>query len=129
MFRIMVTRLSSTTGRSRKPEISFLSILRLGHPTIYGSSLRQLSDPQDLSNGSAVDANIATLRNYLSPQDVVIDGGTSFFQDTERRCQELAKGGIHFMGVGVSGGEEGTLKGPCIMVAELRKATSKSLQC
>jgi 6-phosphogluconate dehydrogenase len=66
--------------------------------------------------GSAVDANIATLRNYLSPEDVVIDGGNSFFQDTERRCQELAKGGIHFMGVGVSGGEEGALKGPCIMV-------------
>ena len=66
--------------------------------------------------GSAVDATLASLRDYLSPEDVVMDGGNSFFQDTERRCTELAKHGVHFMGVGVSGGEEGALKGPCIMV-------------
>lgn len=66
--------------------------------------------------GSAVDATLTSLREYLSPKDVVMDGGNSFFQDTERRCVELAKDGIHFMGVGVSGGEEGALKGPCIMV-------------
>lgn len=65
--------------------------------------------------GSAVNATIALLRDYLSPEDVVMDGGNSFFQDTERRCNELAKLGVHFMGVGVSGGEEGALKGPCIM--------------
>ena len=65
--------------------------------------------------GPAVDASIEVLQDYLSPEDVVIDGGNSFFQDTERRCQELAKRNIHFMGVGVSGGEEGALKGPCIM--------------
>jgi 6-phosphogluconate dehydrogenase len=45
-----------------------------------------------------------------------MDGGNSQFQDTERRCSELAKQGIHFLGVGVSGGEEGALKGPCLMV-------------
>jgi 6-phosphogluconate dehydrogenase len=66
--------------------------------------------------GSPVDATLASLRDYLSPEDVVMDGGNSFFQDTERRCTELAKHGVHFMGVGVSGGEEGALKGPCIMV-------------
>ena len=66
--------------------------------------------------GSAVDLTIAALQDYLSPEDVVMDGGNSFFQDTERRCKELAAGKIDFMGVGVSGGEEGALKGPCIMV-------------
>ena len=66
--------------------------------------------------GAAVDASIEALRDYLSPEDVLMDGGNSFFQDTERRCQELAERNIHFMGVGVSGGEEGALKGPCIMV-------------
>lgn len=65
--------------------------------------------------GSAVDATLVSLRNYLSPEDVVMDGGNSFFQDTERRCNELQKGHVHFMGVGVSGGEEGALRGPCIM--------------
>jgi 6-phosphogluconate dehydrogenase len=66
--------------------------------------------------GSAVDANIEVLLDHLSPEDVVMDGGNSFFQDTERRCRQLAARNIHFMGVGVSGGEEGALKGPCIMV-------------
>src|SRR3989304_8650738 len=75
--------------------------------------------------GSAVDATIASLRDYLSPEDVVMDGGNSFFQDTERRCTELAKHGVHFMGVGVSGGEEGALKGPCIMVGGPREGYEK----
>jgi 6-phosphogluconate dehydrogenase len=66
--------------------------------------------------GSAVDLTIAALQNYLSPEDVVMDGGNSFFQDTERRCKELVARKIDFMGVGVSGGEEGALNGPCIMV-------------
>lgn len=66
--------------------------------------------------GAAVDANIVAVQDYLSPEDVVTDGGNSFFQDTERRSQELGKRGIQFLGVGVSGGEEGALKGPCIMV-------------
>lgn len=66
--------------------------------------------------GPAVDAAISGLKDLLSPSDVVMDGGNSYFQDTERRCNELAKIGIHFLGVGVSGGEEGALKGPCIMV-------------
>jgi 6-phosphogluconate dehydrogenase len=69
-----------------------------------------------LTAGSAVDATIASFLDLLSPGDVVMDGGNSFFQDTERRCSELARKGVHYLGVGVSGGEEGALKGPCIMV-------------
>ncbi len=66
--------------------------------------------------GSAVDATISSLTGQLARGDVVMDGGNSHFQDTERRCGELEKQEIHFMGVGVSGGEEGALKGPCMMV-------------
>lgn len=75
--------------------------------------------------GAAVDATLGALKNYLSPDDVVLDGGNSFFQDTERRCNALAKDGVHFLGVGVSGGEEGALRGPCIMAGGPREGYEK----
>ncbi len=65
--------------------------------------------------GAPVDAVIAELVPYLEPGDILIDGGNSFFQDTERRTMELAKHGLHFVGMGVSGGEEGALWGPSLM--------------
>lgn len=65
--------------------------------------------------GSAVDAVIASLEPYLSKGDIIMDGGNSHYLDTERRVKVLQEKGIHFMGVGVSGGEEGALKGPSIM--------------
>jgi 6-phosphogluconate dehydrogenase len=74
-----------------------------------------------LTAGPAVDATLTNLVNLLSNGDVVMDGGNSFFQDTERRCAELGKHGIQYLGVGVSGGEEGALKGPCIMVGGPRE--------
>lgn len=95
------------------------------HPEIEGAYtiptfMETLDRPRKIflvvTAGSAVDANIGALQNHLSPEDVVMDGGNSFFKDTERRCDELAKHSVNFMGVGVSGGEEGALNGPCIMV-------------
>jgi 6-phosphogluconate dehydrogenase len=74
-----------------------------------------------LTAGPAVDAAIQTLTGLLSQGDVLIDGGNSFFQDTERRCNELGRQGISYLGTGVSGGEEGALKGPCIMVGGPRE--------
>jgi 6-phosphogluconate dehydrogenase len=71
--------------------------------------------------GPAVDATITSLTGLLARGDVMMDGGNSHFQDTERRCSELERQGIHFMGVGVSGGEEGALKGPCLMVGGPRE--------
>jgi 6-phosphogluconate dehydrogenase len=71
--------------------------------------------------GSAVDATLSSLERLLSPGDVVMDGGNSYFQDTERRCGALSKLGVHYLGVGVSGGEEGALRGPCIMVGGPRE--------
>jgi len=65
--------------------------------------------------GAPVDAVIAELLPYLQPGDILIDGGNSFFQDTERRSKELAAKGINFVGMGVSGGEEGALWGPSLM--------------
>ncbi|MCE9611063.1 MAG: decarboxylating NADP(+)-dependent phosphogluconate dehydrogenase [Chthoniobacter sp.] len=65
--------------------------------------------------GAPVDAVIAQLVPLLEPGDVIIDGGNSLWTDTQRREKALKEVGIHFFGVGVSGGEEGALKGPSIM--------------
>ena len=65
--------------------------------------------------GNPVDEMIAQLEEYLEPGDIIIDGGNSFFPDTIRRTKELAAKGLRFIGTGVSGGEEGALKGPSIM--------------
>jgi 6-phosphogluconate dehydrogenase len=65
--------------------------------------------------GEAVDATIAQLRPLLSAGDIMMDGGNSLFRDTERRAAELSAAGLNFLGVGVSGGEEGALHGPSIM--------------
>ncbi len=65
--------------------------------------------------GKPVDAVIAQLAPLLQKGDVVIDGGNSLFTDTQRRCAELEGKGIHYVGCGVSGGEEGALKGPSLM--------------
>jgi 6-phosphogluconate dehydrogenase len=65
--------------------------------------------------GSAVDAVIESLIPLLEPGDLIMDGGNSLFRDTERRTLEVEAKGLRFMGVGVSGGEEGALWGPSIM--------------
>jgi len=65
--------------------------------------------------GGPVDATIAQLKPHLEPGDLIIDGGNSFFGDTERRTEELAEVGINYIGTGVSGGEHGALWGPSIM--------------
>ncbi len=65
--------------------------------------------------GKAVDAVIDSLLPLLEPGDLIMDGGNSFFEDTERRSVALGDAGFRFMGVGVSGGEEGALWGPSIM--------------
>ncbi|KAL1932362.1 hypothetical protein VTP01DRAFT_9418 [Rhizomucor pusillus] len=65
--------------------------------------------------GSAVDAFIDQLLPYMEKGDIIIDGGNSHFPDTIRRCEELEKKGILFVGSGVSGGEEGARYGPSLM--------------
>ncbi len=72
--------------------------------------------------GAPVDSVIAHLRPYLQRDDILIDGGNSFFRDTDRRADELAAAGFRFVGMGVSGGEEGALLGPSMMPGGPREA-------
>ncbi len=65
--------------------------------------------------GKAVDSAIAHLEGHLEPADILIDGGNSFFLDTERRGAAIAAKGLNYVGTGVSGGEQGALWGPSIM--------------
>ncbi|MEM7084964.1 MAG: NADP-dependent phosphogluconate dehydrogenase [Bacteroidota bacterium] len=65
--------------------------------------------------GAAVDSVIAEIEPLLDHNDLIIDGGNSHFQDTQRRSKALEANGIQFLGVGVSGGEQGALKGPSMM--------------
>jgi 6-phosphogluconate dehydrogenase len=65
--------------------------------------------------GKPVDDVIESLLPLLSANDIVIDGGNSFFEDTKRRVASLSSKGFHFVGMGVSGGEQGARTGPSIM--------------
>ncbi|WP_031078688.1 NADP-dependent phosphogluconate dehydrogenase [Streptomyces sp. NRRL S-118] len=65
--------------------------------------------------GGPTDAVIEEFAPLLEPGDVVIDGGNAHFEDTRRRERELRARGLHFVGAGISGGEEGALRGPSIM--------------
>ncbi|HSO49953.1 MAG TPA: NADP-dependent phosphogluconate dehydrogenase, partial [Acidimicrobiia bacterium] len=72
--------------------------------------------------GNPVDQVIATLSDYLDDDDIVIDGGNSLFSDTERRQRLLEARGYLYLGMGVSGGEEGARHGPSIMPGGSRAA-------
>jgi 6-phosphogluconate dehydrogenase len=65
--------------------------------------------------GAATDAVIQEFAPLLEPGDMIVDGGNAHFEDTRRRERELRERGIHFVGTGISGGEEGALNGPSIM--------------
>src|ERR1700686_2646411 len=72
--------------------------------------------------GNPVDQVIGELAPFLEKGDVIIDGGNSLFTATQRRCRDLEGRGIHFVGCGVSGGEEGALKGPSLMPGGSRES-------
>ena len=65
--------------------------------------------------GKAVDSVIESLLPYLDKEDIIMDGGNSFFKDTQRRYEYVTSKGFKYFGVGVSGGEEGALNGPALM--------------
>jgi len=65
--------------------------------------------------GKPVDIVIDQLKPLLEPGDMIIDGGNSLYEETERRTKDLEATGLGFVGMGVSGGEEGALKGPSLM--------------
>ncbi|NCJ05152.1 NADP-dependent phosphogluconate dehydrogenase [Synechococcales cyanobacterium C] len=72
--------------------------------------------------GAPVDAVIDQLKPMLEPGDILIDGGNSLYEDTVRRTQDLEAQGLRFIGMGVSGGEEGALNGPSLMPGGTQEA-------
>eukprot|EP00581_Thalassiosira_minuscula_P006932 CAMPEP_0183704462 /NCGR_PEP_ID=MMETSP0737-20130205/1766_1 /TAXON_ID=385413 /ORGANISM="Thalassiosira miniscula, Strain CCMP1093" /LENGTH=470 /DNA_ID=CAMNT_0025931325 /DNA_START=149 /DNA_END=1561 /DNA_ORIENTATION=+ len=81
--------------------------------------VKQLSKPRKVvilvMAGKPVDETIAKLSEYMEEGDVIVDGGNEWFQNTLRRSKELESKGIHFIGMGISGGEEGARNGPSLM--------------
>jgi 6-phosphogluconate dehydrogenase len=78
--------------------------------------------------GQATDAVLDEISPHLDEGDILIDGGNANFRDTQRRHAALAERGIHFLGVGVSGGEEGALEGPSIMPGGDREPYDESVK-
>ncbi|HID04738.1 MAG TPA: NADP-dependent phosphogluconate dehydrogenase, partial [Aigarchaeota archaeon] len=109
-----------TTERTRDFEKRIPQSLNIKATYSVGDFIKSLERPRRVilmvKAGKPVDEVLTLLRPYLDAGDVVFDCGNSFFRDTERRQEELQGLGVIFMGVGVSGGEEGALKGPSIMV-------------
>jgi 6-phosphogluconate dehydrogenase len=89
-----------------------------GHDSVAGW-VGALARPRVLISmvqaGPATDAVIDEIVPHLDPGDILIDGGNANFRDTQRRHKAVGDRGVHFIGSGVSGGEEGALKGPSIM--------------
>lgn len=85
----------------------------------FGSLLNDLKSPRVIvlmvQAGPAVDEMAEQLRPHLRPNDILIDAGNSYYKDTQRRVRVWKEQSIHWVGMGVSGGEEGALKGPSIM--------------
>jgi 6-phosphogluconate dehydrogenase len=92
----------------------------------YGEMMKSLEGPRAIlimvKAGEAVDAVIDELVPLLSEGDILIDGGNSHYSDTERRVKDLSEKKFHFIGMGVSGGEEGALEGPSMMPGGDKKA-------
>ena len=78
--------------------------------------------------GTATDAVIEEILSHLDPGDILIDGGNANFRDTQRRHQAISARGVHFLGSGVSGGEEGALNGPSIMPGGDRGSYEESVR-
>lgn len=81
--------------------------------------VKQIAKPRKIiilvMAGKPVDDTIAALSEYLDKGDVIVDGGNEWFQNTLRRGETLSAKGIHFIGMGISGGEEGARNGPSLM--------------
>jgi 6-phosphogluconate dehydrogenase len=110
-------------NRSREKTDAFMALRAQGRNVRAAFSLEQfvasLERPRKIlvmvQAGKPVDAVIQQLKPLLQEGDIIIDGGNSWFEDTERRTQELEPTGLRYIGMGVSGGEEGALNGPSLM--------------
>lgn len=83
-----------------------------------GEFVNSLEKPRKILlmvSANAVDSVLDQLMELVEKDDIVIDGGNSFYRDSERRMAKCAQKGIYFIGMGISGGEDGALKGPSLM--------------
>lgn len=120
----------SVYNRSPEKTEAFMATRAVGKNAVAAYSLEEfvasLERPRRIlvmvKAGKPVDAVIQQLNPLLDPDDMIIDGGNSLFEDTERRVKELEPTGLGFMGMGVSGGEEGALNGPSLMPGGTRAA-------
>jgi 6-phosphogluconate dehydrogenase len=98
---------------SEHPEANFIGAKS------YQEFADSLSKPRTaiimVQAGKGTDAVIDELTKVFEPGDIIVDGGNAYFKDTIRREKDVRETGIHFVGTGISGGEEGALKGPSIM--------------
>ena len=111
-------------GYNRSPEVTDRVLREHSHENLAGfysleALVSALERPRKvflmIQAGPAVDAVLEQLLPLLERGDVVMDGGNSYFEDTNRRAERLAEAGIHYFGVGISGGEEGARRGTSIM--------------
>ena len=110
-------------NRSREKTDAFMKERAQGRNVKAGYTLEEfvglLERPRKIlvmvKAGKPVDAVIEQLKPLLDEGDIIIDGGNSLYEDTERRTRELEPQGFRFIGMGVSGGEEGALNGPSLM--------------
>lgn len=117
-------------NRSREKTEDFLANEAKGKNVVGTFSIEEfvnaLEKPRKImlmvKAGAATDATIESLKPYLDKGDILIDGGNTLYDDTIRRNKELDETGIHFIGTGVSGGEEGALNGPSLMPGGQKEA-------
>lgn len=117
-------------NRSREKTDEFMKTRALGKNAKAGYTLEEfvslLERPRKIlimvKAGDPVDAVIQQLKPLLDEGDILIDGGNSLFTDTDRRAKELESSKFTFIGMGVSGGEEGALNGPSLMPGGTRSA-------
>lgn len=117
-------------NRSREKTDAFMAERAVGKNVVAAYSLEEfvaaLERPRKIlimvKAGAPVDATIDQLKPLLDEGDILIDGGNSLFTDTERRAKDLESAKFTFIGMGVSGGEEGALNGPSMMPGGTKQA-------
>lgn len=118
-FRVAVTNREIDWITGFMSEAGDLAQRILPADTLHGF-VQNIARPRSIllmiPSGAPVDKMIAALQPLLDDGDTIIDGGNSDFNDTRRRSSELAGTGVHFVGMGVSGGEQGARHGPSMMV-------------
>jgi 6-phosphogluconate dehydrogenase len=122
-FHIAVWNRTTTVTHAFKTEAGALAAMITPTDTL-ADLVAAIQPPRSIilmvPAGPAVDDMIAALRPLLAADDLIIDAGNALFHDTNRRSVDAAEKGPHFMGIGVSGGEEGARHGPAIMGGGLR---------